>query len=133
MKKTLRGMVVLVGLTVFGVAQGANWVMLSAQSNVSTYLIDTDSIVKGQNDTVRAWIQERPKVIPMKLSNGVAYDDHKYLTLVYCKTRMNSVGPSYWYLVGNPVFTMGGYSEPSEVIPDSMGEAIWTTLCRPGT
>jgi hypothetical protein len=121
--------VALAGISVFGMAQASNWVVLPLTSENSSYFMDSESVQKQSDGSVLAWfMQETSK--PRVMTNGVVYTSSKSHNRYYCPSKQASLGPTIWYdRNGSVVASDYTYSSPRETVPDSVGEGLMRAAC----
>lgn len=111
-------------------ANAACWEKFATSKDESIYFIDACSIaVDGIYK--KAWFKTELQ-IPEENSDGKTYDSTKYLYYFNCKNRKSAIAQFTKYYIDDVVNSLSRKIEErafNEVVPDSIGEAIFERAC----
>lgn len=132
--------------------QAADWKPIIEGTNVKVY-VDLDSISHDNYTDSYARIMHNDESLytivhiwtkfvyntPQKANNGKLYKEMKQKQSYYCKKKSYSVGTAYSYngkqelveTLSPPYRVANLYSGDIEIIPDTIAEGLYKSLCYP--
>jgi len=133
--------VILMGLGIFGCAgrQAADWKLFAeTQADIGIIYYDAANITHPSKDIVRTWVRlvySKDGVALQVKELGKRYEDLSYtlsLLEVNCAAKKNRVLQSTSYSRDGNVISsnQSQQTEWSLIIPESIGETLYKTVCK---
>ncbi|MCF7529837.1 surface-adhesin E family protein [Neisseria lisongii] len=118
----------LLGLTC-ATASAANWRYVVTDDQKSTYYYDR-STLQNRNGIKNFWVRIDVENGYTLRDNDIKYTQKKQRQEIDCRTQTLRIGMEHFTLNGTSVGTRNGWTRWEDVIPDTVGSAIYQAVCR---
>lgn len=118
----------VVALALAGTAEASTWEYVGSAANGSVYYIDKDSVTRDSNKA-RAWFKIDYRAVKTEQAR-----EEKQLDIFNCAEKTSNLLAYTSYRANGTVLKSENWSDNSyeyrPIVPDSIGEFMWTAACQ---